>query len=48
MTERPLPIANIPHCGGFIIALNSDISNIPRLDILLKKKVNQIIINIVY
>jgi len=36
MIGRPLPIANIPHCGGLIIALNSEMSNIPRLDILLK------------
>lgn len=34
MIGRPLPIASIPHWGGFIIALNSEISNIPRLDIL--------------
>lgn len=36
MIGRPLPIANIPHCGGFIMALNSVMSNIPRLDMLMK------------
>ena len=33
-SDVPLPTARIAHCGGFIIAVNSFIPNIPRLEIV--------------
>lgn len=31
---RPLPTAKMAHCGGFIMAVNSLIPNMPKLEIV--------------